>query len=333
MLYASVHYPNEFWHENIYVFRHLNQGLEGWGAPWDRVVFDYSIFLYSVSYTPVLVAAFALIGQAFTKRDTRLWIAYAWGVGVLVPHILSATKTPSATVFGLPPFWLLLGVLVSQATRGNRRALTGWVTIMALCALFPPVINGWGMGAPNPNTPGIIMKGALWVVWHVAGTFAVVAGVELWVRILRRWRVVSLAGFAAPLRWVVVGLGVAGSIFLGGRLSRQSWRVSELNRNEPTFSEVADYARTQLPENAVLIHEATRDSGDHLLTMFFSDRTGYSTEGTTTEDVARLVREGGGVPYVVTNRDLPLPRLFSSEKDQRKIYELVAPQTPQEPRE
>ena len=323
-LYAMVNYPNEFFHENLYVLRHLSQDIEQWGGPWDRLVFDYSIYLYSVFYTPVLVAAFMLLGRAVSKKDTRLWLMYAWGLGVLVPLVLAAVKTPTATVFGLPPFWLLLGVLVSRATRGDRGASTAWATIAAICLLFTPAIReldpfseiyGFGRGYPDGYTFGDIMRDELWVVWHVAATFAVVAAVEIGVRRVgeRQWA----DRFGAPFRWTGLGLGTAGFLFLGGLLFQASWSITERNQSEPTFSEIGEYARAQLPENAVLIHEHRPAAlwgrfGDHLLTMFHSDRTGYSTSGTTADALAREVIEAGGIPYIVSIRYLPLPRLFSS---------------------
>jgi len=43
--------------------------------------------------------------------------------------------------------------------------------------------------------------------------------------------------------------------------------------------------------------------------------------GTTTDAVARQVIEGGGIPYVVSPRDLPLQGLISSDKDGVTLYE------------
>lgn len=82
-IYCIAHYPREFFFEHGYVWAHLHSPIEVWGAPWDRVVFDYLIWLYHVLYTPVLFAAFALLGKAFTKRQMSLWIIYAWAVIVL----------------------------------------------------------------------------------------------------------------------------------------------------------------------------------------------------------------------------------------------------------
>jgi hypothetical protein len=208
-----------------------------------------------------------------------------------------------------------------------------------ICVLFTPGVReldpfreiyGFGRGYPDGNGFGEIMRNELWVVWHVAATFAVVAAVEIGGKLIGEGSWPALGRLRAPLRWAVVASGSVGFIFLGGLLFQASWSITERNQNEPTFSEIADYARTRLPENAVLIHENRPAApwgpfGDHLLTMFLSERTGYSTSGTTTDAVARQVIESGGVPYVVSIVDLALPRVFSSEEDGVALYEWVSP--------
>ena len=93
--------------------------VEGWGAPWDRVAFDYLIRIYGVFYGPILTAGLVFIGKAVPGRHRGLWITYAWGLGVVVPHLFAETKTPSATLIALPAALLLLGHLIAEASRGH----------------------------------------------------------------------------------------------------------------------------------------------------------------------------------------------------------------------
>jgi 4-amino-4-deoxy-L-arabinose transferase-like glycosyltransferase len=322
-VYSMLRYPAEFAHEHAYVWKHLNTNIEEWGAPWDRLVFDYSIHLYGVFYTPALVAALALMPTACRQRHTGLWTVYAWGLGVLVPHVLSTTKTPSATVFGMPPFFLLLGMLVSEAWRGDRWALGAWAGSMAMSLAQPAAIGGWGRGYPSPDGFGAVMRQSLWVVWHVVGALAIGVLALAASRFGRKRAPVAARTVKAMARWAAVAFATAGLCLLAVRTGQEAWKVVQRNQNEPTFSEIAAYARTVLPENAVLLFDferAKENWGDHQLTMFRADRTCYRFEGAAWQDMGRTVLSRGGVPYVVSHRRMELPPLFRSEKDDRTIY-------------
>ena len=318
-VYCIAQYPVEFWHEHTYVWRHLNQDIEAWGAPWDRLLFDYSVHLYHVFYTSILVAALALLWPTVARRLFGSWLLYAWALGVLLPHVLATTKTPSATVMGMPPFFLLLGWLISRAWQRDLIALTAWVGAMAMCLILPPVIGAWGRGHTVPPEFAGVAKQAMWIVWHVVGAFVVVAVMSGGPRLLRRGsqslsRVVAAAALvfatamACALMWRMVGAMVD---------------VVERNENEPTFADIARYAREELPENATLLFdydEAKENYGEHQLTMFLAHRTAYEMQDRTYEETAPKVIEHGGIPYVVSFRELPLPVVYHSEQDARTIY-------------
>src|SRR5262249_49955929 len=119
LLYCLAQYPREFAHEQALIWRHVTANVEGWGAPWDRVAFDYLVNMYGVFYTPALVAGMVLAGRALSGRHAGLALVYAWGLGVVVPHLLVVTKTPSATVIAMPALLLLLGYFVACAWDGE----------------------------------------------------------------------------------------------------------------------------------------------------------------------------------------------------------------------
>src|SRR5262249_55785707 len=119
-LYCLASFPQEFWHEQGQILRHLYADMEHWAAPWDRVVFDYLIAMHGHFATAILAAALAMLPTAVKQRHAGLWLTYAWLAGVLLPHLLATTKTPSATLLALPACTLLVGALVSAATRGER---------------------------------------------------------------------------------------------------------------------------------------------------------------------------------------------------------------------
>lgn len=324
-LYCIVQYPVEFWHEHTYVWRHLNTDIEAWGAPWDRLLFDYSVHLYNVFYTPLLVAALALLWPMIARRSFALWLIYAWALGVLIPHILATTKTPSATVMGMPPFFLLLGYLISKAWRRDGFALNAWVGVMAMCLVVPPVIRGWGRGYTDPREWAGVAKGAMWIVWHVLGAFVVAAALAGGRRLIRRARSPLLATLTTVALLV---FATSATSVLGWRSVRATLAVVNRDENTPAFADIARYAREELPENATLLFdydEAKGNYGEHQLTMFLADRTAYEMQNRTYQDTAPIVIEHGGIPYVVSFRELPLPVLYHSEEDGRTIYTWPGP--------
>lgn len=324
-LYCLLNYPREWLHEEIYVWLHLTKDIEGWGAPWDRLVFDYSIYLYHVFYTPILVASAVLLWRAFQRRDFGLWFLYAWGIGVFLPHLVATTKTPSATVIGMPPAFLLLGGFFSEAWRRQRLEAIAWLAVVGASLWTTPEIRGWGRGYPDPPVFGALMRQAMWVVWQGVGALGVGVMGEVFCRMgERRGKPLhSLKGFRGAMTVSLV-LASAGTLLLGARTLRASWEVVQRNANEPTFSDLARYIREHLPENAVFLFDFEREKGnwgDHQLTMFLVDRTCYRFEGDAWIAHGRTIRENGGIPYVVSHREMPLPKLYVSEKDARILYE------------
>lgn len=104
----------------------------------------------------------------------------------------------------------------------------------------------------------------------------------------------------------------------------QAWRVTQTH-NEHTLSEIAAFAEEHLPKNAVLLTEINvrkREAHyDYLRLMFFTEHTArpYYLKSEW-KSLSQQVQEHGGIPYVVTFRELDLPLLFKSEADKRTIY-------------
>jgi hypothetical protein len=248
---------------------------------------------------------------------------------VLLPHLLATTKTPSATVIGMPPAFLLLGALLSEAWRRNRWATATWLAVVAWSLLMPAKKEGWGRGYPNPPVFGGVMREAMWVVWHVLGALGAAALFEVLLALRRRPSSMTL-----PPLWrrramtTALLLATAGTLLLGARTLQAAWRVVQRNANEPTFADIAQYIREQLPPNAVFLFDFDPERanwGDHQLTMFLADRTCYRFEGDAWIAHGRTIRQNGGIPYVVSHRPMPLPKVYSSAKDQRTIYEWREP--------
>jgi 4-amino-4-deoxy-L-arabinose transferase len=339
LAYCLIHYPQEFWYEDEQVWKHLHANIEGWAAHWDRVAFDYLIVLYGVFYTPILVAAIVLLGKAIVQRHRGLWLLYAWGLGVVIPHLLAATKTPSATVIGMPAFFLLLGYLISEAWRGARglegqgpgRAaelspstspapLAALTAVLALGVLFPAVLKKPGYGYPSPRAFGEVMRQSLWVIDHVAGALAVVAVVVI------AW-VLTPRGPAAGSNPVGRFLRVAALVFclgalawLGIETAGAAYAVMDADVNDPSSVKVGGYARDNLPDNAVLLCEE-RKGYEHLTIMFYADRTCYRLGPLGWDEMARQVHQAGGIPYIVSHQALPLPPVHENGQQGPTVYQ------------
>ena len=184
MIHCARSFPVEFEHEHGYVFTHLGEGVENWGGPWDRLVFDYLITLYHLFYTPLIVAGLALLGTAWSGRRMPLWLLYAWLFGVLAPHAVSATKTPSATLIAMPAGFLLLGHLIAEGWRGRTRALAAWAAIMVVVVIRPETIGRFGRGFPVPPRFAGVMLQTTWVLEQLALALVVFAAIEL----ISRWK-------------------------------------------------------------------------------------------------------------------------------------------------
>jgi hypothetical protein len=242
-----------------------------------------------------------------------LWFLYAWLFGVLAPHAISATKTPSATLIAMPAAFLLVARLMVEGWRGDRRALAAWVAVALIGAIRPATIGRFGRGFPDPPRFGGVMLEATWIFEHLAVAFAAVAMVEA----VNWWRSSGPSG-----RWPgrARAVALAGTLVIGVRVALSAWGVTEGSENQPFVAELAGFARDRLPGNAVLLFEG-EDRGEHQLAMFLLDRTCYQLKGRPADAVARSVQDAGGVPYVVTAGPAPWPRRFASTVDPRGLYE------------
>ena len=256
-LWTAIQFPVEFQHEHLYIWFHLTTDIENWGSPWHKVILVYGPALYGIFYLPMSIAVLVLIWKLFSEENIGLTLTYAWGFGVLIPHLLAATKTPSATLIGMPAFLLLFG-------DGVHRCLS-------------------------------------------------------WMQKRKRF------AFRIGIIIIIVSL-----LALGVHIIIGAWQVTSRNRNTRTLAETASYAETQLPQNAVLLVELDadklRNTDDHLRLMFLMSKTAHPLSNPDEwEEKASHVRKTGGIPYLVSFREWPLPVVFTSLTDKRIIYSHEVP--------
>jgi len=163
------------------------------------------------------------------------------------------------------------------------------------------------------------MRQSLWVIYHVAGALVVLGVVAVAWLLTRR--------FSSPVwTWLRRGIAIVAMVFCTGALIwlvmqtvDAAWRVTSTIADDPFSVEVGEFVRANLPDNAVLLCEETKGY-EHLTTMFYADRTCYPLGGRGPDDMARQIVQAGGVPYVVTRRNLPLAPVYVSRSRGPTIY-------------
>jgi 4-amino-4-deoxy-L-arabinose transferase len=319
MIWCAVRFPNEFAWEQLQIFRHLSHDVEGFAAPWDRLVFDYSLNIYHVFYPAVLAAALVLIPRAWRERNFKLALIYAWGFGVLIPHLLATSKTPTATLIGWPPFLMLLAELITRALPADARrvdarggdalCLGAWAGATIVGAVNFHRIAPSGFGYPVPPVFGTIMRQNIWVLWHLLAALAAAAIVTA------AWRNSMCRG-----RRILTAAAILASLLLAARMGYDGWRITRVNRNHPTFVELGALVRGSLPDNAVLLVDE-REKLEYIMVMFFTDRTAYPVKPDNWQALAARVAQAGGMPLLVSQRTLAAPIVLSDPAEGWIVYD------------
>ncbi len=281
------------------------------------MLFDYTLVLYHVFYTPVLVAVFGLASPAFfSGRRLALGIVYAWALGVILPHLAATTKTPSATLVAMPALLLLLAHLISEAWAGNRRALALWAGITLVCLIAPGRLDAHGHGYPDPPVFAGVMRQSMWVVYHVAAAFGIASLLYVWLRGRRGPGTLRIARAVACIGTIVMACQCLGV----------SLRAVAREPARPAFCAMAAFVRAELPREAVLLFDGP-NSGEHNAVMMAADRTCYSLCDRRIDVVALRVIEHGGIPYLVSSAPQPRPALYRNAREGRAIYAWTPPRS------
>ncbi len=318
-IWCLVNYPVEFWHEHSQVWKHLGSNVEGWAAPWDRLLFDYLIFLHGFFYTAILVAGVVLLGKALARRHTGLWLLLAWGLGVVLPHLLATTKTPSATVIAMPPLLLLLGGLVSEAWQRDRWAIAGLLGVAIMNLIFPAEIKGPGFSYPSPRVFGGVMFKAMWVNYQLAGALFLTGVLGTFDLLTANLLKPGEARVRRFLQGTILAISLSILAWLGLQTVDAAWRVTNQNASDPASLAVGEYARHHLPANAVLLCEELHPD-QHLMIMFYADRVCYALQGRGLDQMAQQITEKNGIPYIVSRQRLGLPAVFASGIQGLTVY-------------
>jgi len=305
---CAVRFPDEFWYEQLHALSHLTRDVEQFAAPWDRLWADYLLRLNHVFYPLVLVALGLTGWRAWRLRSVAIGLPVIWWLTVVIPFTLATSKTPSAAVIALPAGWLAVGLAARFAFDGDRVALGAMLTAAALGCFAGGGFPKQGWGYPDPPVFAGVLREWSWPFIHAGIAAAVGIGAVWFPGNLARWRVPLLGGLGLCMLW------------LCSRSAVMSLRITELNRQEPSFREVGR-AAVALPGDCVLlIEEAPGEKFAHIAAMFWTGLPCYRTTAESwREDGARLLRSGRPV-FLLSEHERPLPVAVAVVGDRRWVY-------------
>lgn len=288
-LWCLMHFRREFVWEQVYVFLHLYENVEQFAAPWDRLLADYLNRVF-VDLFPMVLASVAAVGvMAWRTHDARLIVLLAWWFGVLVPHTLAVSKTPTATATAWAAGWLLLGVAVSTALRHRGPMMVLLIVGGALALIWPTYPRASVMGFGSNYTWGSILVEHRTVFLQALASLAAA---------------LTLANLRS--RWLTAVM----LVLLGCVLLRHGQLAHRTAEHWPTrfvaFERLAREA--DLPADAVILVEPGVRS-EHMLAMWWLDRPAYPLDPAREAEMVEEIRALGRTPLILSrsgNRPDPL---------------------------
>lgn len=303
--YCLIRYPNEFLWEHKRVLDHLNTDVESWGATWDRPVFDYMILFYPLFYAALLAAVLCLIIVLLKNRRLPELFVLAWAIGVIVPHTLAQTKTPSATMIAVPPLLICFAVVISRAWQRKDWLYT---TIWAAAMLAVTVIPG-GRSLVSSRDQ-----------FDKLNAFAPFVQTNFWI-------IVQLIGFGVLLAIFAVGyllfrerssqnqvwrglraMALIIAVFYAWGYVNAAYRVTERNSKVPLYETTGTRLQREMPKNACFFLDDER-VGAHFDLMYYADRATYQIFNKHMKaprnyvSDAKKAREAGAIPYLFSIKE------------------------------
>ena len=336
-IYCLVYYRKEFLWEHKRVLDHLNTDVESWGASWDRPLFDYMPLFYPVFYVALVAAVLCLIVVMFKRWRLAELFVLAWGIGVIVPHTLAQTKTPSATMIAVPPLLICLAAVISRAWQRRDWIYTSiWIAGMLIITI---ISGGRTLVQSRDQFDGLkkiapFIQTNFWIVEQLIG-FGVLLAIFAGLYMLVRHRTMQ--------RWIWFGFRTVAliiALFYAGRYVHTAYRVTERNSKVPLYEQSGPRLQHEMPENACFFLDDER-VGAHFDLMYYADRSTYQIynkhmkEPRDFKSQARIAHEAGAIPYLfsVKEIDYSYPLFIEGEVDignektqQYRVFEITETQ-------
>ena len=351
VIYCLIKYPREFLWEHKRVIDHLNTNVENWAASWDRPLFEYMPLFYPFFYAALFAVVLCLIVILLVRWELPELYVLAWGIGVIVPHTLAETKTPSATMIAVPPLLICMAAVISRSWRRKDWSYTSiWSSAMLSIAAI--------------SIGSTLIHSGKWISGKVSGTgiaifqFDVIKGFAPFIH--KHFVIIEqlicfgillalLYGLYQLLRkertqkWIWLSLRIVAlviSIFFAERYVNAAYRVTELNAQIPLYVESGKRIQKEFPKNACFFLDEAR-TGAHFDLMYYADRSTYlvsTADINALQNVVRQAREAraeGAIPYLfsVLDKEYDFPLIIEDEidvgegnKQRYRIYEITETQ-------
>ncbi len=342
-VYCLIRYPREFIWEHRRVLEHLNTNIEGWKASWDRPLFEYMPLFYPFFYAALFAIVLCLLVVMFKRWRLPELFVLAWAIGVIVPHTLAQTKTPSATMIAVPPLLICLAVVISQASQRKDWFYTSiWGASMLSIVIITTLAKSTNGRVQIRNVLPIdwiksfapFMHRHFWITEQLIG-FGILLGLFTGVYFLIRQRDWQ--------RWVWLGVRYVAlviAIFYTVSYVEAAYKVTQRNAQIPLYVVSGKRIQQEMPKNACFFLDDER-TGAHFDLMYYADRSTYqinNVHAKTPRNVALQAREAraaGAIPYLfsVKETEYSYPLLIEGEvdigdgqKQKYRIYEITETQ-------
>ena len=304
-IYCLIYYRKEFLWEHKRVLDHLNTDIESWGASWDRPLFDYMPLFYPMFYAALIAAVLCLIVVLFRRWELAELFVLAWGIGVIVPHTLAQTKTPSATMIAVPPLLICLAAIISRAWQRRDWVYTSiWTAGMLAITV---ISGGRTLVKSRDQFDGLkivapFIQTNFWIIEQLIG-FGVLLAICV--------GVYKLVHEHNLQRWIWFGLRTVAlviALFYAGRYVHAAYKVTERNSKVPLYETSGQRLQHELPENACFFLDDER-VGSHFDLMYYADRSTYQIynkhmkKPRDFKNQATKAREAGAIPYLFSVKE------------------------------
>ncbi len=339
-IYCLIRYPKEYIWEHRRVLEHLNTNIEGWKASWDRPLFEYMPLFYPFFYAALFAIVLCLLVVMLKRWRLPELFVLAWAIGVIVPHTLAQTKTPSATMIAVPALLICLAAVITQASQQKDWLYTSiWGASMLSIFIIATLAKRTNGHVRIRNVLPIdwiksfapFMHRHFWIIEQLIG-FGVLLGLFTGVYFLIRQRDWQ--------RWVWLGVRYAAlviTIFYTVSYVEAAYKVTQRNEQIPLYVVSGKRIQQEMPKNVCFFLDDER-TGAHFDLMYYADRSTYQINNVHAKAPrnvalqAREARAAGAIPYLfsVKETEYSYPLLMegevdigNNEKRRYRIYEIT----------
>ena len=303
-IYCLVRHPKEFLWEHKRVIDHLSTDVESWGATWDRPLFDYMTLFYPGFYAFLLLSVLFLIVVMIRKRRLGEFFILAWSIGVIVPHCYALTKTPSATMIGLPPLLICLSVVISRTFNHMDFIYTSCLIASSISLRIVKGGKSLVQGRDqfdSLNNFSPYIETNFWIIQQIGlslflflALYIIYRGLSRWKFRQKAWNLMRIIAILASMTYITSYIESAIA-------------VTQTNRNDSYHKVIGEKIQATYSNNSCFFIDDA-GHGSHFFLMFYANRSVYQSryndhkKGIVERNLDHLAKQSitaGAKPYLV----------------------------------